>query len=157
MDEVCIVACSKKKIWDYNPGAGKVPAREAYRGTLTRLAMMYAEMFYKDRWCILSAKYGFLKPDMLIEPYDKTFRNTVLTREIIERLRRQAEELELTKYSSVLVLGGKAYVEVCKKVFQGKIIHAPLLGLGYFRAVKLLKEAITRRVRLEELTRLSNV
>ncbi len=150
-EEACIVACSKRKIWDYSSSLGKVPAREAYRGTLTRLAMRYAEIFYRGNWYILSAKYGFIKPDTLIEPYDETFKRAVLTKSRIESLRKQAEELGLLNYKSILVLGGKSYVEVCRRVFFDKVVRAPLLGLGYFRAVKLLKEAVERRTRLEEI------
>ncbi len=146
--EACIVACSKRKVWDRWPHLGERPAREAYCGLLTRLAITYAELFYRDHWYILSAKYGFIRPDMLIEPYDKTFRNIVITKSLISSLRRQADSLGLTRYSVITVLGGSRYVEVCRRVFPDKIIRAPLAGLGYFRAVKLLKKAVESRTRL---------
>lgn len=70
---LCVVTCGKKKIWDRHPVAGPTPAGGAYIGSLARKCIEYAEQFYPNHWCILSANYGFLLPDTLIENYNITW------------------------------------------------------------------------------------
>lgn len=53
-----VVACGKRKIWDADPSAGPVSAKDAYIGVTFRVNRRYAERF-ADRWVILSANYGF--------------------------------------------------------------------------------------------------
>lgn len=63
-----LVACTKQK----QPYA--CAAREMYLpSTLFRKASAYCSREY-DRWYILSAKYGLLSPDDIIEPYDQTLK-----------------------------------------------------------------------------------
>ncbi len=65
MDTIGLVACSKAKR-DH-----AVPARELYTSPLFRKASAYCERVYGE-WYILSAKYGLVHPDTVIEPYDLT-------------------------------------------------------------------------------------
>jgi uncharacterized HhH-GPD family protein len=46
-----------------------LPARELYRSALFERRRDYAER-HSDRWYILSAEYGLVSPDALLEPYD---------------------------------------------------------------------------------------
>jgi len=122
---------------------GTVRARDAYVGPLTKMAIEYAEKFHRNSWVILSAKYGFLRPnDIVPGPYNVTFKKKSTNPIKIEELIRQAREKGLYKYYAIMVLGGKDYVEVVKKVFQGKKVINPLKGLGYGEKVKKLKEAL---------------
>ena len=69
-----IVPCGLAKIWDKDPYAGPTPARDTYTGAPFRVNSEYAERF-GDSWVILSAKYGFLNPDDIVEgPYNVTFK-----------------------------------------------------------------------------------
>ena len=143
MSILCIVPCSAKKIWDKYPDMGTVRARDAYVGPLTKMAIEYAEKFHRNSWVILSAKYGFLRPnDIVPGPYNVTFKKKSTNPIKIEELIRQAREKGLYKYYAIMVLGGKDYVEVVKKVFQDKKIINPLKGLKYGEKVKKLKEAL---------------
>lgn len=139
---LCIVSCGKEKIWNRYPNLGPVPAEKAYTGTFTRLLIEYAKKFHSNSWVILSAKYGFLHPWELIENYDITFNELKITDELIQKLRKQAELKGLLKYNKVLVLGGRKYCEVCEKVFFDKQVYTPLKGLGLFKAIQLIKNAI---------------
>lgn len=140
---LCIIQCSNKKIWDYYSDIGPVKARDAYVGLFTKVAIKYAEKFHRNSWVILSAKYGFLRPnDVVPGPYNVTFKKKSTNPIKIEELLRQAHEKGLYKYDMIIVLGGKDYVEVVEKVFQNKKIINPLKGLGYGEKVKKLKEAL---------------
>ena len=69
-----VVPCGQSKIWDRHPGIGAVAAREAYTGAPFVVNRAYAER-YADAWVILSAKYGFLSPNDLVDgPYNVTFK-----------------------------------------------------------------------------------
>lgn len=61
---VALVGCGKSKL------EGEHPARQLYTGALTRLALTYGERIADEAW-ILSALYGLLHPDRLVESYDK--------------------------------------------------------------------------------------
>ena len=51
-----------------------MPARDLYTSDWFLKASSYA-VKNSNRWFILSAKYGLLDPDDVIEPYDKTLNN----------------------------------------------------------------------------------
>ncbi len=143
MSVLCIVQCSDRKIWDKHPDMGAVRARDAYTGLLTKTAIIYAEKFHKNSWVILSAKYGFLKPDDIVPgPYNVTFKRKSTGPINVEELIRQAQEKNLYRYDIIVVLGGKEYAEVVKRVFPNKKIIEPLKGLRYGEKVKKLKEAL---------------
>jgi hypothetical protein len=62
MRRVAVVGCGASK----RPAAA--PARELYTSTLFKLARAYAETF--DGWYIASARYGFVLPGDVLEPYE---------------------------------------------------------------------------------------
>lgn len=64
---VALVSCGKRK------AAAASPARALYSSRLFDLHAQWAERFC-DRWYILSAKYGLVAPDRVLEPYDETLK-----------------------------------------------------------------------------------
>ena len=64
-----VIACGSKK---RNHPA---PARDMYVGSLFKNARRAAESTGLP-WYIMSAKYGILRPDDIIEPYDMTYGKT---------------------------------------------------------------------------------
>ncbi len=127
-------SCGKRKIWDKNPNAGFVKAKDVYIGPFSIKCKEYAEKFYANSWCILSAKYGFIFPEeKLPGTYNVSFKDR--THPIgIDDLILQLEQKRLNNYDRIVVLGGKSYVKVINKAFEGKIISNPLAnceGLGY--------------------------
>ena len=63
MMHVGLVACAATKL-DH-----PAPARELYASDLFQKAAAYCDRTY-DRWYVLSAKHGLVRPDQVIEPYD---------------------------------------------------------------------------------------
>ena len=135
MKVLCIIPCGNRKIWDKNPNAGPTKARDVYIGPFAKKCKQYAEKFYPFSWCILSAKYGFLFPDDIVPgPYNVTFNDKRTNPISVEELSKQVKEKGLDKYEEILVLGGKKYVSMVRKVFSKKKIYVPLegyKGIGY--------------------------
>ena len=132
---LCIVPCGNKKIWDKIPDAGPTKARDVYIGPFSKKCREYAEKCYPSSWCILSAKYGFMFPDEVISgPYNVSF-NKKSTKPIsLQVLSIQVMKKGLDKYDCIVILGGKNYVDIVKKVFYQKKVYAPLSncrGIGY--------------------------
>lgn len=65
---VLIIACSSQKA-----PVEKAPAKDLYTGNLFIKARKLAEMHNVPYW-ILSAKYGIIMPDDVIETYDQKFK-----------------------------------------------------------------------------------
>jgi hypothetical protein len=63
---ILLIACSEQK------SAFSGPASKVYTGVLFQLGLRYATVHGYDAW-LLSAKYGFIRPDTIIEPYDDVF------------------------------------------------------------------------------------
>jgi len=129
MKVLCIISCGNRKIWDKNPNAGLTRARDVYIGPFAKKCKEYAEKFYPSSWCILSAKYGFLFPDDIVPgPYNVTFNDKRTNPISVEELSKQVKEKGLDRYEKILVLGGKKYVSMVRKVFytgrlQGDRLH----------------------------------
>ncbi len=114
---LCIISCGGKKIWDGSSGrnAGPTPARNVYTGNFVCLNQKYAERFYPDSWCILSARYGFLMPDDVV-PGNYNVRITDPEAISRENLREQAQRLGLDRFDRVVVVAGKDYVAAVQRV-----------------------------------------
>ena len=119
-------------------------AEDAYIGPFARTCIEYAKKFYPDSYVILSAKYGFLFPDEVIpENYDVTFKDPKTNPISVGELRRQAIKKGLMRYKEIVVIGGREYVDIAKKVFKGKRIITPLQGLGGIgRMISAMNSAI---------------
>ena len=104
MNTICIVACGKKKIWDNNASAGPVISKDMYTGLFTRKCIQYAEKFHKDSYCILSAKYGFISPEEIVEgPYNECY-HIKKTNPIKEnQLLIQIEKGKLNKHEKIII------------------------------------------------------
>lgn len=62
-NDLILLACSKKKL------SHAAPARELYIGQLFRCALRYVDSTGRPA-LILSAKYGWITLDTVVEPYD---------------------------------------------------------------------------------------
>lgn len=141
-----IVPCGKRKVWDKHPTIGAVRAKDAYISPYFKLCKEYAEHF-SDGWIILSAKYGFIKPDFIIRRnYDITFKQADGRSILDTELREQVENLKLNRYTTVIVLGGNAYYKRIRKAFGDKNVKIknPLEGLGIGRRQQKLKTALLK-------------
>lgn len=132
---LCIIPCGKKKIWDKQPDAQQVYAKDVYIGSFSKKCKQYAEKFYPNSWYILSAKHGFLSPmESLSTNYNVSFNDRYSNTIAINKLISQVAEKNLEEYDEIVVLGGKHYTEIVTKIFSQKEIHTPLencKGIGY--------------------------
>lgn len=140
-----IVPCGKAKIWNRHPDCGRVPARDAYTGSLFKLNRQYAERF-SERWVILSAKYGFISPDIKIEDYNVTFKKKSPDLVQDAKLRRQIRKLKLDRYKIVIGLGGKDYRDRVETAFTETEVKPrfPFENLPIGKAMQALKRAVER-------------
>lgn len=151
MRTLCIVPCGKIKIWDKHPDAGPTEARRVYIGPFASKCREYAEKFYPDTWYVLSAKYGFITPDFIIEgPYNNTFKTKRTNPISKEELAEQVSLQGLNDYENVVALGGEDYVGRVREVFGGREIVNPLSAFKRNgEMMKALKDAIERSVPIQ--------
>lgn len=102
-----LVSCVKRK------GPLRAPARDLYTSPLFRKMRRYA-IAHSDRWFILSAKYGLVHPDAMIEPYEVTLKGMRASerRAWAQQVYRQMSETGLLATGNrFLWLAGQAYQE----------------------------------------------
>jgi cytoplasmic iron level regulating protein YaaA (DUF328/UPF0246 family) len=133
---VALVSCVKKK------QSSAAPARDLYLSHLFRGLRRYAES-HADVWYILSAEHGLLKPDQVIEPYERTL-NTMPKRDRTawaERVRQQLLEI-LPANAEVTLLAGLRYREGIETFLreQGFTVSVPLEGLKIGEQLQRLKQ-----------------
>lgn len=120
------------------PGAGPTAAEFVYTGHFAGKCRQYAQKFHSSNWCILSAKYGFLKPDDVVPgPYNVSFNDKSTCPIGITELTEQVSKQGIDRYERIIVLGGSNYVSMTKKVFTSSHILTPLRGckgIGYMMA-----------------------
>jgi cytoplasmic iron level regulating protein YaaA (DUF328/UPF0246 family) len=148
---LAIAQCGYRKIWDEDPSVGPTPAKYAYTGVFAKKTQDYAKKFYPNDWCILSAKYGFLKPNDLIEDYNVTFNDPSTNPISIDQLIETAKNKNLMEYDEFVVVAGKAYVDKVKEVFRGKTFIEPLNGIvGNGKMMQKMAEAIRTGIQLRK-------
>lgn len=110
-----------------------MPAKELYRSELFRRRRLWAEASGKP-WWIVSAEYGLIHPDQVIEPYDTQIAQLPL--HVRRRLAAQvADELEsalgpLTEKTLELHAGDDYYLTVAPSLRErGAEVVRPLEGL----------------------------
>lgn len=120
---VGLVSCSKAKL----PHAAE--ARDLYVSPLFRLARSVCEKRF-DEWAILSAKFGLVLPDQVIEPYDVT-----LSKLPAERRKAWAMDVEhtiratWTGAATFHVFAGKHYLQAVASLPHVDELHG--LGTGH--------------------------
>jgi cytoplasmic iron level regulating protein YaaA (DUF328/UPF0246 family) len=141
--KLVIVPCGRSKIWSKQPNLGPTPARGAYTGAPFRVNREYAEKM-SDRWIILSAKYGFIDPCEPIEQYEVTFKRVRTNPVSVATLRKQASDLGLHEFATIIVLGGTEYRKVVAEALAGADVELkfPFAGLPLGKAMQAAKRAI---------------
>ena len=147
-----VVPCGRAKVWDKDPHAGPTPARDTYTGSPFKVNREYAERF-GDSWIILSAKYGFLNPDDIIEgPYNVTFKRRSPPPIQSSALSQQARDQGLDKFGDVICLGGRDYRAVIEHAFafSAVTLHFPFAGMRLGESLGAAKRAIAAGQALPE-------
>jgi len=116
-----LIGCTKAKL---NRPA---PARELYSASdLFRKAAAYCDR-YLDGWFVLSAKYGLVEPERVIEPYDVTL-NTMSRSECRRWGMQVAQQLRQVGDVALEAHAGANYVRPL--VDAGVVLDEPLRGLA---------------------------
>jgi hypothetical protein len=134
MNTIYLVSCASKKRSD------RLPARDIYVSGLFRETRKYVESTGCP-WFILSAKYGLLRPDDIITPYNQTL-NKMPVRERRLWAARVLTDLKpiLSTVDQVEIFAGKRYREFIEEILRQKIeVVVPLEGLRIGQQIQWLK------------------
>lgn len=139
MAKVVFISCVSKKL------PHRARAEELYVSDLFKKSLAYAKSLRPRTIYILSAKYGLLKLDKTIEPYEQTL-NTMKDREIREwsqkvLIQMQKAKIDFKKDEAVFLAGAKY-----RKYLMPHFAHAqaPLSKLGIGRQLAHLKNEIKK-------------
>jgi len=136
MARIHLVACVKTK--EDKP----CKARDLYKSDLFIKAKAYAEG-NSGRWYILSAKYGLVDPDTVIEPYENTL-NAMSSAQRAQWSDRVFEQLQpmLSAGDIVTFLAGKSYRDglIPKLESLGVTVDIPMESLGIGEQLSWLKK-----------------
>lgn len=136
MRSLIVASCGKAKIWKRQPHAKSVPARDAYIGSLFRLCRRYAELQHPEAWVILSAKYGLLRPDELIDDYDVTVTDPDAIS--VDTLRKQWRK-RFRKVDRIISLCSRAYDRRLRAAVGSDLpFDNPLDGMNLFKRMAWL-------------------
>lgn len=134
---IVFIGCTKKK------KSYSCEAKEMYSSShLFKKEYEYAKSLNPDSIYILSAKYGLLHPDSIIEPYEQTLKSAK-DYEIKKWSIMVAKQIKKEKVSTnqkAVFLCGKNYYKYIKNLFSS--YEAPLQHLGIGEQMKWLKEQI---------------
>jgi len=136
-DKVLVITgCTKEKL-AYSSSL-RAPAKEMYQGRLFKTVRRYCEAMGYD-YVIISAKYGLLFPDDVIEGYEKVLR----TKEDIEAMQPMVEKKLkplLKNYEKILVIAGEKYRAVLQNLWDERFIV--IKGKGYGDLCNIVKKAM---------------
>ena len=124
---IVFISCTKKK------ASAPCTAKEMYSPSQWfKAAWAYAESLNPDAIYILSAKYGLLKPDDRIAPYEKT-----LVAEKDAEIRKwsimvysQIQQQHIDRTQKAVFLCGKNYRKYIKNLFPNQSAPCQHLGIG---------------------------
>lgn len=127
------IGCCKKKM-DF-----PCKSIDMYNSTLFKYCYNYS--LDKGNVYILSAKYGLLKTDNIISPYDKTLKSMDKNeiKKWYDNVKLQMIENGIDKNEEAMFLCGKLYYEGLLDYFSGNI-SIPLEGMSIGQRLHFLKE-----------------
>jgi cytoplasmic iron level regulating protein YaaA (DUF328/UPF0246 family) len=141
-----IISCGKKKAIELQ--TRKIPASEAYQGPMFQVIQKAKR---EGRWNsnlflgIVSAKYGFLRSNDLIEDYDLKMTPKLakkLNRQVIQEITKWNEE---EKFDYIYVLMGKTYLKATEGLETQLDVEVVVenmggLGIGQQKLVRFLEK-----------------
>ena len=133
---IALVSCVKSK------QASAAAACDLYTSPLFRFLRGYAEA-HADAWYILSAEHGLLRPDQIVDPYERTL-NTMRKDDRLawaQQVQRQLLQV-LPEEADVIMLAGQRYREDLVPYLRerGFSVGVPLEGLVFGKQLQRLKE-----------------
>jgi len=121
-----ITGCTKEKLGC--DASVKAPADKMYQGRLFKTVRKYCESLGFD-YVIVSAKYGLIHPDDVIEGYEKVLRTKEDVKNIQPGVEMKLRPL-LKNYDRIVVIAGKRYREVLKNLWDERFVAIKSKGYG---------------------------
>jgi hypothetical protein len=126
MKRIALISCCGEKL------ARVAPARELYRSQLFRKSVAWASRQGFDGWFVLSARYGLIRPDEQLAPYDYSARQ-MSPAERAAWEQRVAEQLDAYTIDDerveITLLAGEVYAGWIPKVQAFATVLQPLKGM----------------------------
>ena len=135
---IVFISCTKKK------RETPCKAKDMYsESQWFRLALKYAEKLKPAYIYILSAKYGLLELDDIIEPYEKTLihKKTNEIKVWSKMVADQMKQKNINQQETAVFLCGKPYRKYLRNLFAHSIVPCEHLGIG--RQMALFKNEVT--------------
>lgn len=106
MESIALIACSKRKL------AHRAKTRDLYQGERFKLACKFIERYEVDSAFVLSARYGLIGLDEMIQPYDTSLAD-MTTRERREWARTISMDIirRLPSSTHIIVLAEDLYAD----------------------------------------------
>ena len=136
MKQIVLISCASKKL------KNKAKAEDIYISSLFRKSLQYAKSLQPDDIYILSAKFGLLKLNEIIEPYNQTL-NTMPVDEIrkwSERVLQQLSNISNLQKDNYIFLAGDNY----RKFLIPSIVNyqIPMKGLKIGKQLQWLTNSL---------------
>jgi len=136
MKKVTLISCVSKKL------NFKAKAQDLYQSSLFKKSLAYAKQINSDEIYILSAKYGLIKLNDIIEPYDKTLNKMSVSEkkkwsnEVFTKL----QKYEIINNTNFIFLAGENY----RKYLIEKLpnYEVPMKGLKIGKQLQFLTEKL---------------
>lgn len=132
---IVFISCTKSKKTYTCPASELYSASAWFRGGYS-----YAQSLHPDNIVILSAKYGAIKPDEIISPYEQTL-ISAKDNEIRQwslKVAHQLKSMNINFNDEAIFLCGKNYRKYIQKLFKHS--SAPLQHMGIGKQLKFFKE-----------------
>ncbi|NLE26539.1 tRNA-guanine transglycosylase DpdA [Methanoculleus horonobensis] len=121
-----ITGCTKKKLDSL--GNVTAPAKEMYQGMVFRKVREYAESMGFD-YAIISAKYGLLFPDDMIEGYEQVLRSKADIKSLQPAVEDRLGEI-IDQYDQIMVIAGMTYRMVLENIWDDRFVFLKARGIG---------------------------
>lgn len=124
-ETIALVSCVKQK------RGRSSPACDLYTSPLFVKMRAVAERF-ADRWFILSAKYGLLRPDVVVDSYEQTLNDALAAerKAWAERVFEEMNEAGIVRSgASFIWLAGARYKDSLSRMLHGLPQHDPMAGM----------------------------
>ena len=136
MKKVTLISCVSKKL------NVKSKAQDLYQSPLFKKNLTYAKQINSDEIYILSAKYGLLKLNDSIEPYNQTLNkmNVSEKKKWSNEVFQKLQKFETISNTNFILLAGENY----RKYLFEKLPHyeIPMKGLQIGKQLQFLTEKL---------------
>ena len=135
MRKIVLISCASKK------APRRARARDLYISPLFRLNLAYATKLKPDAIYVLSAKYGLVPIDDIIEPYDLTLNSMSIAQVRIwaDRILLRLWDISDLEQDHFVFLAGERYRRFLLPHLRS--YEVPLEGLPIGKQLQYLKEA----------------